>query len=79
MNDHERKAWIRLSLLGAKAISIGGKVAIDLTPIRITTQRNLDLFVEAIVEVVGRSGHNRRHVNRQGSPVFVVTDDAERP
>jgi hypothetical protein len=74
MNGPETQAWTVLVSLGAKTIELGGKCALDLRPIRITSQRKLCHFCMALTEVVGRSGSNRRHVDRGGFPVFVVTD-----
>jgi hypothetical protein len=58
-----------------RPISLGDKPALDLTPIRVRNSQTLSAFVAAFHEVVGRSGANRRHINRDGAPVFVVTDD----
>jgi hypothetical protein len=74
MNIHEERAWKLLVELGAKECDLGGKHALDLTPIRATTKNKLCLLVQAVLDVVGRSGANRRHVDRRGCPVFVVTD-----
>lgn len=74
MNVHEERAWKILRELGARETTIGGKHALDLSPIRITSKNKLGLFVQAVVDVVGRSGANRRHVDRRGCPVYVVTD-----
>ena len=76
MNHHEKGAWKRLEGMGAKRIEIGGKVALDLRPIRIRDDIQLSDFCYDFNEVAGRSGSNRRHVDRRGSPVFVVTDDS---
>lgn len=77
MNTHEQIAWRVLLYLGARPIELGRKHALDLTPIRITSQKNLRLFCQAVVDVAGRSGANRRHQDRAGCPVYVVTDDAQ--
>ena len=45
---------------------LGGKHALDLTPIRLTSKNKLGLFVQAVIDVVGRSNANRRHVDRRG-------------
>lgn len=74
MNVHEERAWKILRELGAREWMLGGKHALDLKPIRLTSSRKLGLFVQAVIDVVGRSGANRRHVDRRGSPVYVVTD-----
>ncbi len=74
MNVHEERYWKQLVQLGAREIKLGGKHALDLRPIRVTNARKLALFCQAIVDVVGRSNANRRHVDRTGCPVFVVTD-----
>jgi len=74
MNIHEESAWKRLLELGARETMLGGKHALDLSPIRITTGPQLALFCHAFNEVVGRSNANRRHVDRRGCPTYVVTD-----
>lgn len=40
----------------------------------ITSRNKLCLFVQAVLDVVGRSNANRRHVDRRGCPIYVVTD-----
>lgn len=74
MNVHEERAWKILLELGAKEITLGGKKALSLEPIRITSKNKLGLFVQAVLDVVGRSNANRRHVDRRGCPIYVVTD-----
>lgn len=74
MNVHEERAWKILLELGAKEISLGGKKALSLGPIRITSKNKLGLFVQAVRDVVGRSNANRWHVDRRGCPIYVVTD-----
>lgn len=74
MNIHEEKAWKILIELGARELTLGGKHALDLKPIRATSERKLRLLVSAVVAVVGNSNANRRHVDRSGCPVYVVTD-----
>ena len=74
MNVHEERFWKQLVELGAKEITLGGKHAIDLRPIRVTSGKKLAMFCQAFNEVVGRSNANRRHVDRRGCPVYVVTD-----
>ena len=74
MNVHEERFWKKLVELGAKEITLGGKHALDLRPIRVTSEKKLALFCQAFHEVVGSSNGNRRHVDRRGCPVFVVTD-----
>jgi hypothetical protein len=74
VNVHEECAWRRLVELGAREITLGGKHALDLRPIRITSEKSLRLFCQAFDAVVGRSNANRRHVDRSGCPIFVVTD-----
>lgn len=32
-------------------------------------------MIGALYNVAGRSGVNRKHVDRLGNPVFIVTDD----
>lgn len=53
---------------------LGGKHALDLTPIRATSKNKLCLLVQGVLAVVGRSNANRRHVDRRGCPIYVVTD-----
>ena len=74
MNVHEERAWKLLVSLGARETMIGGKHALDLSPIRVTSKDKLGLFVQATLDVVGRSNANRRHVDRRGCPIYVVTD-----
>jgi len=74
VNVHEERAWKLLVELGAKETMIVSKHALDLSPIRLTSKNKLGLFVQAVIAVVGRSGANRRHVDRRGCPVYVVTD-----
>lgn len=74
MNVHEERAWKLLRTLGARECEIGGKHALDLSPIRITSHEKLCLYTQALLDVVGRSGANRRHLDRRGCPIYVVTD-----
>lgn len=74
MNVHEERAWKLLVELGAKETTIHGKHALDLSTIRATTRDQVCLLVQAAIDVVGRSNANRRHVDRRGCPVYVVTD-----
>jgi hypothetical protein len=74
MNSHETRAWRDLLEMGADEIQLGGKSALDLRPIRATSSAKLARFADAFLDVVGRSGAVRRHVDRQGRPVFVVAD-----
>lgn len=74
MNIHEENAWRLLIELGARELELGEKHALDLSSIRVTSRNKLGLFVQAVLNVVGRSGANRRHVDRRGCPVYVVTD-----
>lgn len=74
MNVHEERAWRLLIELGARELTLGGKHALDLKPIRATSERKLRLLVQAVLAVVGKSNANRRHVDRSGCPVYVVTD-----
>ena len=74
MNVHEESAWKLLVHLGARETMIAGKHALDLSPIRLTSKNKLGLFVQAVIDVVGRSNANRRHVDRRGLPIYVVTD-----
>jgi hypothetical protein len=74
VNVHEERAWKRLVELGAREFMLGGKHALDLKPIRATSEKKLRLLVQAVVQVVGNSKANRRHFDRSGCPVYVVTD-----
>lgn len=74
MNIHEERAWRILVELGAREFMLADKHALDLSPIRCTTKKKLCLLVQAAIAVVGRSGANRRHVDRRGCPIYVVTD-----
>ena len=74
MNVHEERAWKLLRELGAREFMLGGKHALDLTPIRITSKDKLCLYTQAVLGVVGRSNANRRHMDRRGCPIYVVTD-----
>jgi hypothetical protein len=74
MNIHEERAWKLLRELGAREFMLGGKYALDLSPIRITSKDKLCLYTQAVLGVVGRSNANRRHVDRRGCPIYVVTD-----
>jgi hypothetical protein len=74
VNVHEERAWKLLVELGAREFMLGGKHALDLKPIRATSEKKLCLLVQAVVAVVGRSNANRRHVDRRGCPIYVVTD-----
>ena len=74
MNVNEERFWKVLIELGAKETMIGGKHALDLSPIRVTNKNKLGLFIQAVVGVVGRSNANRRHADRRGCPIYVVTD-----
>jgi hypothetical protein len=74
VNIHEERAWKLLVELGAREWMLGGKHALDLKPIRATSEKKLCLLVQAVLAVVGRSGANRHHVDRRGCPVYVVTD-----
>lgn len=74
MNVHEERAWKLLVSLGARETMLVNKHALDLSPIRVTTKNKLGLFVQAVLDVVGRSNANRRHVDRRGCPIYVVTD-----
>lgn len=75
MNSHEKAAWSTLLWLGARHMVIGEKHALDLSPIRVTSKHKNAKFIDAVINVVGRSGRNRRHVDGFGRPVYVVTDD----
>jgi hypothetical protein len=74
VNVHEERAWKLLVSLGARETMLAGKHALDLSPIRLTSKNKLCLFVQAVLDVVGRSNANRRHVDRRGCPIYVVTD-----
>lgn len=79
MNAHERKAWRELVELGATVTTLGGKPAIDLRTCKRLSGRRLRQYTQAVIEVVGRSGNNRRHQVRDGTPMFVITDDLQLP
>jgi len=74
MNVHEERAWKLLVELGAREFKLGGKHALDLSPIRATSKDKLCLLVQGTLAVVGRSNANRWHVDRRGCPIYVVTD-----
>lgn len=74
MNIHEERAWKLLIELGARELMLGGKHALDLKPIRATSEKKLCLLVQAVLQVIGNSNANRRHIDRRGCPVYVVTD-----
>lgn len=78
MNSHERSAWRVLLELGAVVAPLA-KPMLDVTPIRITSRNKMRLFASAIIDVAGRSGANRRHMDRAGCLVYVVTDDPDPP
>lgn len=80
MNANEKHAWRTLLELGAKSISLGGKAALDMSTIRITSKKTMRKLPGAIVGVAAlnsKTSTNRRHVDRYGYPVFIVTDDFE--
>lgn len=79
MNSYEQSAWRVLLGLGARLTELAGKPTLDLRPIRVTSEKKLRLFLQASLGVAGRSGCNRRHVDRAGVPVYVVTDDSDAP
>lgn len=62
--------------MGAKETEIAGKPALDVTTVKLT-KRRFPLFLQCFNEVAGRSGKNRRHTDRNGNPIYVVTDDFE--
>ena len=74
MNVSEERAWKLLIELGARRTMIGGKHALDVSSIRVTSYDKMAMLAQSLTAVVGRSGANRRHVDRRGSPVYVVTD-----
>lgn len=77
MNVYERRAWRELLALGAVESELSGQRWLDIRPIRIRSARTMSRFAWAFNEVAGRSGAVRRHVDRTGSPVFLVTDGPE--
>lgn len=77
MNRSESGAWRMLIALGASPMKLFGKQAIDLRTCKRLSGQRLRRYTQAVVEVVGRSGANRRHVARDGTPMFVVTDQVE--
>ncbi len=72
-NAHEKWAWRVLVSMGATETEIGGKPALDIRTVKPTRKRWAQ-FLQAFLEVAGRSGGVRRHVDRNGCPVFVVRD-----
>ena len=76
MNVHERRAWRILIALGVRETNLFGKRALDCS-VLMKKRNTVDwlTFMDAFVEVVGRSGANRRHVDGAGLQVYVVTDD----
>lgn len=72
-NIHEVTAWRVLVELGAREAEIGGYATLDVRTCRLRSVRNKTLFASAFLDVVGRSGTMRRHVDRNGRPVFVVS------
>jgi hypothetical protein len=74
VNIHEERAWKVLIELGAREFMLFNKHALDLSPIRATTKNKLCLLVNAVIGVIGRSGANRRHMDRRGLLIYVVTD-----
>lgn len=79
MNQHERRAWRALLALGATVTETIGGPMLNVTKIRITSQRAMRIFADAFIGVAGRSGANRRHMDRAGCLVYVVTDDPDFP
>jgi hypothetical protein len=77
MNAHEARAWRRLLELGAERTELGGKPALDLSHAKPRDLAQRSDLIGAVVEVAGRSGCNRRHVDRRGNAVYVVTDDPD--
>jgi hypothetical protein len=81
VNTHERDAWRRLVEMGASEIELGGKPALDLRTCRPAGRRGKMAeawwsdFIDAVLNVAGRSGTVRRLVDVGGHAVFVVTDD----
>ncbi len=74
MNTHEKSAWRVLVELGATETELGGKAALDLRTVRWRSRKRFGVFLQAFLEVAGRSGAVRRHMDRTGCPVFVVCD-----
>jgi hypothetical protein len=74
INTHERAAWKALIELGAAQIELGGKPALDLSTIRTRNKGAAVRFVDAVVNVAGRSGAVRRHMDRAGRLIYVVRD-----
>ena len=79
MTLNEKNSWRTLVELGAKEIMIFDKHALDLSSIRITSKRVMIKLPGAIVGVagIGSKSSNRRHVDRIGNPIYIVTDDSE--
>jgi hypothetical protein len=74
VNVHEERAWKILVELGARELTIFGKHALDLSTIRATSKNKVCLLIQATIDVVGKSGANRRHMDGRGLLVYVVTD-----
>lgn len=74
MNEHEKLAWRRLVELGGRVqMLMEDEAMLDVRPIRIRSQKAMSNFCHAFIECAGRSRSVRRHVDRRGSPVFLVT------
>lgn len=74
MNASEKAAWRSLIEIGATTTTIGGQPALDLRTVNVRSKRRLNQFMSSFLEVAGRSGTVRRHIDRDGYPVFVVRD-----
>ena len=79
MNPAERIAWRLLVSLGATKLMIRGNHALCLGTITITSGSQMALFCYALIDVIGTSGNNRRHLNWRGYPAFVITYYLEDP
>jgi len=72
MNDYEKAAWSQLIELGAKLTELGGCDALDVSTVRVRNKDTMGRLTKALREVVGRSGQNEWHINRNGEPIFVI-------
>ncbi len=75
MTPFEQQAWDELVQLGAKQVDFAGQPSLDVSAIRIRSQRNMARFVEAFLMVVGRGKYreNSRHMDREDRRVFVIS------
>ena len=79
MNAHESRAWRILVEFGATEVELGGKPALDVSTCHVRTRSERAQMLDAYLNVAGRSGTVRRHVDRYGRAVFVVRDLEVKP